>query len=75
MDTITITPFKEGMDMEKTKRELDIHADGYRQGYKAAIEKAKMWLLNNGIVDMDSSDIDIHFKSGYMIDFLKAMEE
>lgn len=38
------------------------------------IEKAKMWLLKNGFVDMNSSDCDIHFKSGYIHDFVKAME-
>lgn len=40
MGILTITPFKEGMDMEQTKREMDIHADGYRQGMKDAIEGA-----------------------------------
>lgn len=30
MDTITITPFKEGMDMEKTKKELiEMGEEGY----------------------------------------------
>ena len=42
--------------------------------WDAAIEEAKMWLLKNGFVDMESSDTDIHFKSGYVCDFLDAMK-
>ena len=42
--------------------------------WDAAIEEAKMWLLNNGFVDMESSDTDIHFESGYVCDFLDAMK-
>lgn len=48
---------------------------GVAQAKIEMIEKAKMWLLNNGFVDMESSDCDIHFPSGYIHDFVKAMEE
>lgn len=42
--------------------------------WDTAIEEAAVWLLNNGFVDMESSDTDIHFKSGYVCDFLDAVK-
>lgn len=86
MDTITITPFKEGMDMEKTKRELDIHADGYRKGYKDAINKAcevygrelqEIIDLFNKFGECKGIDElgDLLSFEGCMKDFRKAMEE
>ena len=38
-------------------------------------DKACKWLLENCFVDMGSHDTDVHFKSGYIHDFLKAMRE
>lgn len=37
------------------------------------VNKAYTWLLENCFVDMGSHDTDVHFKSGYIHDFLKRM--
>lgn len=44
MDIITIRPYREDLDKEQTKREMDIHADGFKQGYDYAIVKAYEWM-------------------------------
>lgn len=81
MDTITITPCKEGMDPEQTKREMDIHADGYKQGYKDATDKAcevyetelrQMKRILNEIQDGAGEIISV---GGSLTEFRKALEE
>lgn len=47
----------------------------FKAGYDTAIENAVEWLLKNGFVDMDEPGTDIHFKSGYIHYFRKAMKD
>lgn len=54
---------------------IDAKRNGKSKPKKITIEKAVRWLLENGFVDMGAHDTDIHFKSGYIHDFIKAMED
>lgn len=48
MDTITIAPYHEDNDPKRVAKEMDIHADGYKQGYKDAIENTCEFLKQQG---------------------------
>lgn len=54
---------------------IDNGQPGCKLCREALINKACKWLLENCFVDMGSHDTDVHFKSGYIHDFLKAMRE